>query len=426
MRSRPWLPLLSIAALTLAAPVYADRAGELKQTEDTYTRVTTITSSINAWDDTQNLRLLRDGETEAGKCGTNACPGTSGSGRLRYKTFSFKNSAPFEVCYRVKTTESACAFNVQLNAYLNSFDPESLCTNFLSDTGVSGIGSSFTFSVPAGQTFIIAANEVSPETYCSSFTFELYADYIDGDFNLDRKADIVLRNYSTGTNALWLMNGIGYSSTVDLPALPNTAFRIEAVGDFNSDGHQDIVFQNPNTSTAAIWLMRGTTLQSVVELPALNWVMEGAPDINNDGKPDLLWRNYTNGQIAAWIMNGTTMSSIVDLPTVANPSLAIEGSGDFDGDGKTDLLFRNYSTGANAIWLMNGTTLRSVVDLPALSTAFYFEGTADFTRDGYTDILIRRYTNGQNAIWTMVNTSLSTIYDLPAIPDANIQFAGPR
>jgi hypothetical protein len=41
---------------------------------------------------------------------------------------------------------------------------------------------------------------------------------VSADFNGDGKSDIVLRNYTTGQNALWLMNGTSVTSIVDLPA----------------------------------------------------------------------------------------------------------------------------------------------------------------------------------------------------------------
>jgi hypothetical protein len=98
------------------------------------------------------------------------------------------------------------------------------------------------------------------------------------DFNGDGKADIIWRNTATGQNAVWLMNGTSLLSIVDLPALPNTAYRIGAIADYNADGH-----------------------------------------------PDLVWRNSSTGQNAFWLLNGAAMGSIVDLPGLANPAYEIAG-----------------------------------------------------------------------------------------------------
>jgi hypothetical protein len=251
-----------------------------------------------------------------------------------------------------------------------------------------------------------------------------------GDFNGDNKPDIVLRNYSTGQDALWLMNGTAFSSIVDLPALPAAAYHIEGTADFNADGKTDIVLRNHSTGQNALWIMNGTSLSTIVDLPALantDYHIEGTGDFNGDTKPDIILRNYVTGQDALWIMNGTSLSTILDLPALPNTSYRFESCGDFNADGKLDLLLRNYSTGQNALWLMNGTSLSTIVDLPALANVSYrFDGVSDFNADGKPDILLRNYATGQNAIWVMNGTSVQTVVDLPTLANLSYEFNGPR
>ena len=250
------------------------------------------------------------------------------------------------------------------------------------------------------------------------------------DLSGDGKADILLRNHSTGQNAIWKMDGTAFSGIVDLPALPNTNYRIEGVGDFNGDGKPDIVWRNYTTGQNAVWLMNRTSLSGIVDLPALpntNYHIEGVGDFNGDGKPDIIWRNYATGQNAVWLMNGTSLSAIVDLPALPNANYHIAGSGDFNGDGKPDIVWRNYATGQNAIWLMNGTSLVTIVDLPALpNTNYHFSAIADYNFDTKPDIVLRNMSTGQNAIWVMNGTSLSAVVDLPALPNTSYEIAGPR
>jgi hypothetical protein len=85
-----------------------------------------------------------------------------------------------------------------------------------------------------------------------------------------------MRNYTTGQNALWLMNGTSLQSIVDLPALANTNYRIDAVGDFDGDGKPDIVLRNYSTGQNALWLMDGTTLRTISDLP---WLVNVAYEI---------------------------------------------------------------------------------------------------------------------------------------------------
>ena len=251
-----------------------------------------------------------------------------------------------------------------------------------------------------------------------------------GDFNGDSTNDIVLRNYATGQDALWLMNGTTLMSIVDLPALPNANYRFEGTADFNGDGSNDIVLRNQLTGQDALWLMNGTSLSMIVDLPALanaNYHFQGTGDFNHDGYPDIILRNFVTGQDALWLMNGTSLSMIVDLPALPNTNYQFAGAADFNGDGNVDIVLRNYATGQNALWLMNGTSLMTIVDLPALpNTNYRIDAVGDFNGDGQPDIVLRNYVTGQNAVWIMNGTSLSIIVDLPALPNTNYQIAGPR
>jgi hypothetical protein len=251
-----------------------------------------------------------------------------------------------------------------------------------------------------------------------------------GDFNSDNKPDIVLRNYATGQNAIWVMNGASLAGIVDLPALPNTNYRIEGVADFNQDGSNDIVLRNYATGQNALWIMNGSTLTSIVDLPALpnlNYHIEGTGDFNADGKPDIILRNYATGQNALWIMNGTSLTAITDLPALPNTAYRIESAGDFNNDSKTDIVLRNYATGQNAVWLMNGTSIVSIKDLPALpNTNYRIDGVGDIIADGRPDIIWRNYSTGQNAVWRMDGTRLIAISDLPALANTSYEINGPR
>jgi hypothetical protein len=256
------------------------------------------------------------------------------------------------------------------------------------------------------------------------------------DLSGDGRADILLRNYSTGQNAIWAMtkapaSGLpALSKILDLPALPNINYRIEGVGDFNGDGKPDIVWRNYLTGQNAVWLMNGTSLLAIVDLPALpntNYHIEGVGDFNGNGKPDIILRNHATGQNAVWLMNGTSLLSITDLPALPNVNYHIVGSADFNGDGKPDMVWRNYATGQNSVWLMSGTSLLTIVDLPALpNTDYHFSAIADYNYDAKPDIVIRNTVTGQDAIWLMNGTSLSSVVNLPTLPNTSYEFAGPR
>ena len=87
--------------------------------------------------------------------------------------------------------------------------------------------------------------------------------------------------------------------------------------DFNGDGKADVLWQNTSGSRA-LWLMNGTTSAAACFLPsvATSWSIVGSGDFNGDGQMDILWQN-SSGARAIWLMTGTTYSSSVYFGTAA-------------------------------------------------------------------------------------------------------------
>jgi len=126
---------------------------------------------------------------------------------------------------------------------------------------------------------------------------------------------------------------------------------------FNNDGQTDILWRNYNTGENAVWLMNGATYVSSTPLPMvsdLDWKIVGTGDFNKDGQLDILWRHATTGQNAVWYMNGSAYLSSATLQSISDTNWEIVGTGYFNADGNIDLLWRNRVTGDNAIWFMNG------------------------------------------------------------------------
>jgi hypothetical protein len=91
------------------------------------------------------------------------------------------------------------------------------------------------------------------------------------------------------------------------------------VSDFNGDGKVDILWRNYATGKNQIWQLNGSTFSTAIELPTVldtNWKMEQVSDFNGDGKVDILWRNYATGKNQIWQLNGSTFSTAIELPTV--------------------------------------------------------------------------------------------------------------
>jgi hypothetical protein len=117
-----------------------------------------------------------------------------------------------------------------------------------------------------------------------------------GDFNGDGKVDIVRRNYATGGNVVWFMNETEFKSATSLPTLADTAWAVmaNATADFDGDGKADRVWRNYATGDNDIWLMEGTAPKREAPLFALadlNWKCAGLADFDQDVKLDLVWRH---------------------------------------------------------------------------------------------------------------------------------------
>ncbi len=93
-------------------------------------------------------------------------------------------------------------------------------------------------------------------------------------------------------------------------ATPGGAWAVKA--DLDGNGKDDIVWRNLTNGTVAIWLMNGLTIKQVGvpgNVPG-TWTIEGVGDTNGDGKADLIWRNTTSGAVAIWLMNGLTIQQV--------------------------------------------------------------------------------------------------------------------
>jgi hypothetical protein len=128
----------------------------------------TPTGVISAITGTQSVRMFRDGNPAV--CGTaKAFPGLSGGTSTRkFDSYKLHNCKSSTVCVTVTFTDTSGG-NLFSSAYLTSFDPANLGTNYLADAGFSGT-ETYSFNVPANTDFLVNVNEVTGGGPASAYT----------------------------------------------------------------------------------------------------------------------------------------------------------------------------------------------------------------------------------------------------------------
>jgi ELWxxDGT repeat protein/VCBS repeat-containing protein len=242
-------------------------------------------------------------------------------------------------------------------------------------------------------------------------------------------SNILWRNYSTGQNAVWLMNGVSLNASASVTTVPDPNWKIQGAGDFNQDGQTDIVWRNSSSGNNSVWLMNGLTFITSIAIPAVadqNWQVQGVGDFNGDNKPDIVWRNSSSGNNSVWLMNGLTFITSIAIPAVASPNWKIQGVGDFNGDNKPDIVWRNSSSGNNSVWFMNGLTFLTTTAIPSVPDPnWQIQGTGDFNGDNKSDILWRNYSGGQNSIWLMNGLTFRSSIPLSQVSNLNWRALAP-
>jgi hypothetical protein len=125
------------------------------------------TYQLTTSDATQADRIGRD--SRPSDCGGKASPGGGFPGTHYYKTFSFTNTSGASRCYSV-TINAALGgpADIESVAYDQVYDPTNISTNYLGDTGITGLGTTvgtatYSFTVPAGHNFVIVVNTTGGE-----------------------------------------------------------------------------------------------------------------------------------------------------------------------------------------------------------------------------------------------------------------------
>jgi len=310
--------------------------------------------------------------------------------------------------------------NLTGNADLSLLDNSGIAMQTSSNGGV--LAEAITTSSPLDPgDYYIQVSDADPSATVSQYTLNVSTIPTS-------RTDIVWRNYSSGQNLVWQMNGSSVGSKVFTNSVSDSNWKLQAAGDMDGDGASDYVWRNSSTGQDVVWLMNGTNHRSTVYIKSVsdsNWNIEGASDFNGDGSTDLVWRNNSTGQNIIWLMNGLTFSSSINLQSLPS-TYQIGAVADFNGDSKPDIVWRNYDgSGQNLIWIMNGLNYSYSTSLRVVTGNWNIIGAGDFNGDSNSDLVWQSIdSNGsQNLIWYMNQTSSVSSAYVSSVSDPNWKMA---
>ena len=130
-----------------------------------------VNGSIDTSDPTQIDRLFRSGVPQT--CPASTTCATFGDGLPRhYDSYAFTNTTGATQCVTIDTNTACTGTNfIFIGAYLDSFDPNNICTNWIGDSGSSpNPDKAFQVDVDDGQTLVVVVSEVTPDAGCPAYT----------------------------------------------------------------------------------------------------------------------------------------------------------------------------------------------------------------------------------------------------------------
>ena len=195
--------------------------------------------------------------------------------------------------------------------------------------------------------------------------------WLTGDFNADGKADIVHAVQGADYIHTWFSNGNGTFNITSYR--PWNGYGISngiwATGDFNGDRKIDLIHAVKGTDYVHTWLSSGNGNYTVGTFRP--WGGYGIPtnasefmiaDFNGDGKSDVAHTVGGRDYIHTWFSLGTgsfNVTSFRPWPGYGIPN-GVWRVGDFDADGKADLLHAVQGRDYTHIWNSRGNGNYSV------------------------------------------------------------------
>jgi len=181
-----------------------------------------------------------------------------------------------------------------------------------------------------------------------------------GDFDADGTSDILWRNTVTGDNYIYFMDGGAIlASEGYIRQVPDQQWQVAGIGDFNGDRRSDILWRHAGTGENYIYFMRGLEVfdEGFIRQVAAPWSVAAVGDFDGDARADIWWRNTSTGENYLYPMQGLTIKATEGFTRQVTLDWQIKAIGDFNQDNRMDVLWRNPGTGENYIYPMDGTAI---------------------------------------------------------------------
>jgi FG-GAP-like repeat/PASTA domain len=240
----------------------------------------------------------------------------------------------------------------------------------------------------------LAAGSHAPITFSRPTVYPLAGDPWAigiGDFNSDRKIDVVVADARSSAVSVLLGNGHGafhLGGTFSDGGESPTAL---TVADFNADGKPDVAVANAYSADVSVLLGEGNGSLADARTYAVGRLPEqlASDDLNGDDKPDLVVPNLDSGDLSILLGDGDgtfQAASSIDPAGVLHGPFAV-AVGDLNGDGTPDIAATNLDATTVAVLLGDGAGGYANAVEWAIRGHSGSVAIGDFNRDGAPDLV---------------------------------------
>jgi hypothetical protein len=222
-----------------------------------------------------------------------------------------------------------------------------------------------------------------------------------GDFNDDRRLDIVVANHWSNTVDIFLGYGNGtFSTQVTYSTRGGSGPYSIAVSDFNNDSRLDIVVANHGAYNIGVFLGYGNgTFSSQTTYSTGNNsdpISVAVADFNNDNRLDVAVANNGTNNVGIFLGYGNgTFSNQLNFSTGPDSGPRSIAVGDFNNDSRLDIVVANCWTYNAGIFLGygDGTFSNQTIYSTGRGSGPYDAVVGDLNNDGRLDIVVTLNSN---------------------------------